>query len=139
MNQKYSTVASVQSGNGRAPGDVHEFTVLPGGTALMTIFQPRPYDLSPYGVNQQIGWVVDGIFQEIDISSGKVLFEWSALDHVPLNQTYNSLGSNAEAGFGNTTALAWDYLFVPLTLVYFSAYIKPATSTQSTKIPMETT
>jgi hypothetical protein len=114
MDQKYKTIASVQSGLGRAPSDVHEFTVLPGGTALTTIFQPRPYDLTSFGVSQPIGWVIDGIFQEIDISTGKVLFEWRALDHVPLNETYNPLGGNADAGFGNTTAQAWDYLFVSL-------------------------
>jgi hypothetical protein len=114
MDQHYRTIVSVQSGQGRAPADVHEFTVLPGGTALMTIFQPTPYDLTSFGVNQPIGWVIDGIFQEIDIATGEVLFQWRALDHVPFNETYNLLGSNADAGFGNTTAQAWDYLFVSL-------------------------
>jgi hypothetical protein len=114
MDQNYKTVASVQSGLGRAPADVHEFTVLPGGTALMTIFQPTPYDLTSFGVNQPIGWVINGIFQEIDIRTGQVLFEWRSLDHVSLNETYNYLASNADAGFGNTTAQAWDYLFVYL-------------------------
>lgn len=114
MDQHYKTIASVQSGLGRAPADVHEFTVLPGGTALMTIFQPRPYDLTSFGVSQPIGWVIDASFQEIDIGTGEVLFEWRALDHVALNETYNYLGSNADAGFGNTTAQAWDYLSVLL-------------------------
>ena len=117
MDQHYNTIASVQSGNGRAPSDVHEFTVLPGGTALMTIFQPRPYDLSSFGVNQPIGWVIDGTFQEVDICTGEVIFEWRALDHVPLNETYNALGSNSDTGLGNSTAQAWDYLFVlPIVL-----------------------
>jgi hypothetical protein len=110
MDQHYNTIASVESGLGRASSDVHEFTVLPSGTALMTIYQPRAYDLTAFGVNQAIGWVIDGVFQEVDIDTGKVLFEWRSLDHVPLNETYNMLGSNADAGFGNTTALAWDYL-----------------------------
>jgi hypothetical protein len=121
MDQHYKTIASVQSGLGRAPSDVHEFTVLPGGTALMTIFQPRPYDLTQFGVNQPIGWVTDGVFQELDIRSGEVLFEWRALDHVLLNETYNYIGSNADAGFGNTTAQAWDYL-----CVYFHSPFLPA-------------
>lgn len=110
MDQHYNTIASVASGKGRAPQDVHEFTVLPSGTALMTIYQPRPYDLTSFGVNQPIGWVIDGVFQEVDIETGAVLFEWRSLDHVPLNETYNLLGSNSDAGTGNTTALAWDYL-----------------------------
>jgi len=110
MDNSYSTVLTVQSGLGRAPSDVHEFSVLPGGTALTTIFQPTPYDLTSFGVQQPIGWVVQGIFQEIDIWTGDVLFEWRSLDHVPLDQTYNPIGNNPEAGYGNTTALAWDYL-----------------------------
>lgn len=114
MNQQYQTIASVQSGLGRAPSDVHEFTVLPGGTALMTIFQPRPYDLTSFGVSQPIGWVIDGVFQEVDIRTGEVLFEWRSLDHVSLNETYNYIGSNADAGLGNTTAQGWDYLSVSL-------------------------
>jgi Arylsulfotransferase (ASST) len=110
MDDRYHTIASVSPGLGRTGSDVHEFTVLPGGTALTTIFQPTPYDLTSFGVKQSIGWVIDGIFQEINIQTGEVLFEWRSLDHVPLNETYNLLGSNSDAGTGNTTALAWDYL-----------------------------
>ena len=110
MDSRYKTIASVQSGLGRAPMDVHEFTVLPNGTALTTIFQPTPYDLTGFGLSQSIGWVVQGIFQEIDIHTGDVVFEWRSLDHVPLNETYNWIGSNSDAGLGNTTAQSWDYL-----------------------------
>lgn len=110
MDDHYHTIASVLPGLGRTSADVHEFTVLPGGTAITTIFQPTPYDLTSFGVKQPIGWVIDGIFQEIDIQTGEVLFEWRSLDHVGLNETYNLLGSNADAGTGNTTTLAWDYL-----------------------------
>jgi hypothetical protein len=110
MNNRYQTIGTVAPGLGRTSADVHEFTVLPGGTALTTIFQPTPYDLTSYGVNQPIGWVINGIFQEIDIQTGEVRFEWRSLDHVGLNETYNLLGSNSDAGTGNTTALAWDYL-----------------------------
>jgi hypothetical protein len=110
MDDRYHTIASVSPGLGRTSSDVHEFTVLQDGTALTTIFQPTPYDLTSFGVKQAIGWVINGIFQEIDIQTGEVLFEWRSLDHVPLNETYNLLGSNADAGTGNTTALAWDYL-----------------------------
>ena len=40
MDSTYRIVATVQSGNGRAPNDIHEFTVLPGGTAITTVFEP---------------------------------------------------------------------------------------------------
>ena len=75
MDSTFHIVATVQSGNGRAPNDIHEFTVLPGGTAITTVFEPVQYDLSAYGVSQPVGWVLEGIFQEIDIQTGEVLFE----------------------------------------------------------------
>ena len=75
MDSTFRIVATVQSGNGRAPNDINEFTVLPGGTAITTVFEPVQYDLSAYGVSQPVGWVLEGIFQEIDIQTGEVLFE----------------------------------------------------------------
>ena len=72
MDSTYRTAATV---HGRAPNDIHEFTVLPGCTAITTVFEPVQYDLSAYGVSQPVGWVLEGIFQEIDIQTGEVLFE----------------------------------------------------------------
>lgn len=43
--------------------------------------------------------------QEIDIASGKVLFEWSSLDHVPVTETYIPFS-------GGTTAAPFDYLHI---------------------------
>jgi hypothetical protein len=31
---------------------------------------------------------VDAVVQEIDIKTGLVLFEWHALDHIPLSASY---------------------------------------------------
>jgi hypothetical protein len=61
------------------PNDIHEFTVLPGNTAITTVFEPVQYNLSAYGVSQPVGWVLEGIFQEIDIQTSEVLFEWRPL------------------------------------------------------------
>ena len=109
MNENYETVASVQTGNGRASADIHEFSILPGGTALTTIFQPTQYDLTSYGVEQPVGWVTQGIFQEIDIDTGDVVFEWKSLDHTTPAESYNSIGLSS-AGDGITQGSGWDYL-----------------------------
>jgi hypothetical protein len=61
------------------PNDIHEFTVLPGDTTITTVFGPVQYNLSAYGVSQPVGWVLEGIFQEIDIQTSEVLFEWRPL------------------------------------------------------------
>ena len=114
MDSHYHTVQTVSSGFGRAPNDVHEFTVINGGsTAITTVFQPTQYDLASYGLvqpaDQPWGWVVEGIFQEIDIATGKVLFEWRSLDHTTPAQSYNDR-SSAGAGNGSSLSTIWDYL-----------------------------
>ena len=82
----YREITRVRAGNGYE-GDHHEFLVTPQGTALITIYNPLPWDLSPFGGLRE-GVVVDGIAQEIDIESGEVLFEWHSLDHVGLEESY---------------------------------------------------
>lgn len=114
MNSAYHTVQTVCSGFGRAPNDVHEFTVIDGGSsAITTIFEPTQYDLSSYGLiqpaNQPWGWVLQGVFQEIDIATGEVQFEWRSLEHTTPAQSYNDRAS-AGAGNGSTVSTVWDYL-----------------------------
>jgi len=112
QNNKYHTVQTVSSGLGRASTDTHEFTVLnEGKTAIVSIFQPSPYDLSSFRLDQPWGWVGEGIFQEIDVATGEVLFEWRSLDHAQTlpSQTYNTYGSNG-TNSGATVSLVWDYL-----------------------------
>ena len=60
---------------------LHEFLVTPQGDAY--IFAPSPAHLP--GVGKP---TVDSVVQEIDIKTGLVLFEWHALDHIPLSASY---------------------------------------------------
>ena len=133
MDSAYRTVAAVQSENGRAPNDIHEFAVPPGGTAITTVFEPVQYDLSAYGVSQPVGWVLEGIFQEIDIQTGEVLFEWRSLDYTDLSESYNERGSFSEGGDGLTIKTAWDYLYVDFWL---SLHCKDVRLTNFTAISM---
>ena len=59
MDSSYAFVKTVNSGLGRAPIDVHEFTLLDNGNAITTIFQPTQYDLSNYGLNQPVCVIPD--------------------------------------------------------------------------------
>jgi hypothetical protein len=45
-------------------------------------------DLSSVG-GPSNGTVLDSIVQEVDVKSGRVLFEWHSLDHIPLTDTYS--------------------------------------------------
>lgn len=109
LDDSYHAVETVMSGNGRSPPNIHEFTVLEGGTAIISIQQPVQYDLSALGVDPSATWIQDGIFQEIDIATGEVLFEWRSLDHVDPADSYSAI---ADADSGNATSLieSWDYL-----------------------------
>lgn len=77
--------------------------------ALLTTYTPVRRDLSDYGIssdNDQ-GWVIDCHMRSVDLSSGKVLFDWSSLDHVPLNE---SLVLPTGGINGLSQQFAWDYL-----------------------------
>jgi hypothetical protein len=74
-DHSYREIARVRAGNGYE-GDHHEFLITPEDTALITIYNKVP------------GYVLDGIVQEIDIETGKVLFEWHSLEHVGFEESY---------------------------------------------------
>ncbi|KAI9370404.1 ASST-domain-containing protein [Aspergillus egyptiacus] len=75
-------------------GDLHEFNITPEGTALVTVNDPIPSDLRPIG-GPEVGWILDAIFQELDLATGDLIFEWRASDHFPVNSTYESLPPGA--------------------------------------------
>jgi arylsulfotransferase ASST len=86
LDDSYREITRIRAGNGYR-GDHHEFLITSGDTALITIYNPVPGDLSPVG-GPKDGVVVQGICQELDIETGEVLFEWHSLDHVGLEETY---------------------------------------------------
>ena len=80
FNRAYQRIAIVKAGNGLAP-DPHEFFLTPQGDAYITA---NSRVLVPGHKGEVIDWVV----QEVEIKTGLVLFEWHALDHVPLSASY---------------------------------------------------
>ena len=81
----YHLVARVRAGHG-LEGDLHEFQLTPRGTAYMTVYHEVPADLSGIG-GPTHGYVYDSIVEEVDIATGRVVFEWHSLDHVPLAES----------------------------------------------------
>ena len=97
FDHSYQEIARIKAGNGRN-GDHHEFHVSPQDTALITSYDPVPWDLSSIGgLKNDVVW--QGIVQEIDIESGEVLFEWHSLDHVGIDETYGTLSQDGRPGF----------------------------------------
>jgi hypothetical protein len=96
FDHSYREIARLSAGNGYN-GDHHEFLISPQDTALITIYDPVPWDLSSIGglKNDRV-W--QGIVQELDIESGEVLFEWHSLEHVGLDDTYATVSQDGRPG-----------------------------------------
>jgi Arylsulfotransferase (ASST) len=89
----YTPIAAVHAGNGLY-ADLHDFEITPQGTAWITAFAPQHRDLSPLG-GMRDGLLDDGVIQEIDIKTGLVMFEWHALGHVAISDTYMNIPHGA--------------------------------------------
>ena len=92
LNRHYQTIHTVSPGNGlKSQGaDSHEFMLGHQGkeaTAFIEIWQPTQANLTSIG-GPPNGEVYDWIIQEIDIATGKVIWEWHALGHVPVKDSY---------------------------------------------------
>jgi hypothetical protein len=79
-NSHYQQIATVHAADGLDVG-LHEFLITNNGDAW--IIASSPVNLP--GVNKP---TIDSVVQEIDIKTGLVLFDWDALDHVPLSESY---------------------------------------------------
>ena len=88
-NQDYTDVAHVRAGNGQQ-ADLHDFQLTPQGTALITAYDPIRCNLSSVG-GPTDGAVTDGLLQEIDVKTGLVMFQWSSIDHVAIDESYEGI------------------------------------------------
>jgi hypothetical protein len=86
FDDSYREIARVQAGNGYR-GDLHEFSITPQDTALLTAYTETQTDLSGIG-GPKDGMAWGGIAQELDIETGEVLFEWHSLEHVGVEESY---------------------------------------------------
>ncbi|MGN6169716.1 MAG: arylsulfotransferase family protein, partial [Solirubrobacteraceae bacterium] len=83
VNQAYQRVATVRGAEGYS-ADLHEFQLTNDGTALITAFSPVKADLSSVG-GPRNGRVLESIVQEIDVRTGRLVWAWHALGHVPVS------------------------------------------------------
>ena len=101
-NDHYQQIATVQAGGGYS-ADGHEFLITPWNTALIVIYTTATANLTSInGPADQS--VIDGIVQEVNIRTGKVLFEWDSADHVPYSQSEQPLPAAA--------ATPWDWFHI---------------------------
>jgi hypothetical protein len=109
-DSSYHVIAHVHAGHGYF-ADQHTFLLTPQNTALIEAYHQTRRDLRSAGGSRS-GAVYDGIVQEIDLSTGRVLFEWHSLDHVPVADSYETAPHNPNTPYDyfhiNSVGLAPD-------------------------------
>ncbi|KAK5174743.1 uncharacterized protein LTR77_001826 [Saxophila tyrrhenica] len=108
LDQSYTEIAHFQVANfGDNMGDIHEFEITADDTALVAIYTAIPYDLSPSG-GPEDGWLFECTFQELNIETGELVFQWNSTTHVGIEESYNPLPSDV----GTSEDAPWDYFHI---------------------------
>lgn len=90
--------------------DLHESFITDRGTIIVTAVNITQIDLTPVN-GPADGWIYDDLFFEIDISTGEILFRWSALEHgIPLNETKVVPGGGTGTGNNQSDPFDWFHM-----------------------------
>jgi Arylsulfotransferase (ASST) len=106
LDSHYRQVAVVKGGNG-LKADLHDFTLTPEGTALITAYATKTADLSSLG-GAKNGQVLESVVQEIDVASGKVLLQWNSLEHVPLAKSQTKPAAKGAFDYFHVNSVSLD-------------------------------
>lgn len=94
LDKSYLLFREIKAANGLM-ADLHDFRITPAGTALITVYEIVHRDLAEVG-KQHTGPVWDCLIQEIDLETGLAVFQWRALDHWNLIDSYRDIGGDGE-------------------------------------------
>jgi hypothetical protein len=81
MDSAYRKIAVVRAKGGYRM-DFHDFTITPQGTALFDCYKRVHQDTSGVPGGSEDDKVIRGVIQEVDLATGKLLFQWVANDHI---------------------------------------------------------
>ena len=85
LDSSYRELVRFSAVDGRH-GDLHEFVITPHGTALVTSNETVAWNLASAGGSRR-GQVVGGVVQELELPSGRLVWEWRSLEHVSVDET----------------------------------------------------
>ena len=85
VNQNYKIVAKLTGQDGWIFSP-HEFVITGGHFAWVTAYKNVPKDLVPYG-GVLNGTLTDTAVQEYDLNTGKLVYSWDAVEHIPLSES----------------------------------------------------
>jgi hypothetical protein len=101
-DQRYQRIAQVRAANGYQ-ADLHEFVLTDEGTALFTCYGRGTADLSAFG-GPRHGKYFYGVVQEVEVATGKLLFQWRSDRHVGFGASYQHVSPQQTE--------AWDYFHI---------------------------
>ena len=112
-SSSYQVLHTIRAVGGQM-ADFHDFYITPQNTALISIYRRHSgVDLRAVG-GQASGYLVSGVVQEIDIVTGKLLWQWDSWDHphprVALTETYQQFGVGD--GGNGTHAAPFNYFHI---------------------------
>ena len=116
---------------------LHEFQFTDNGTAIISVYEDIPFDLSPIG-GPRNGILRDAVFQEIDLETSNATYQWRASDHFDLADTMIEYESNQGE---ESRPFDWFHLDSILKVCSSSVSYPSGSTTKriSTRIQMATT
>jgi hypothetical protein len=102
-DMSFNQIARLSAVGGLTP-DLHELVLTTEGTALMTSYHTEAANLSTVG-GPKNGYVLASTALEVDVATGKLLWSWESLDHVPISATYQKFS-------GGTKQQPFDYFHI---------------------------
>jgi hypothetical protein len=112
-DESLTMVKQVKTQNGYAGLDQHESALAYNGTAsLSMIYNTERADLSAFNITTGIGWLQNCILQKLDVDTNELLFEWSAFEHVGLDEAMVQPNTTEVVGTGLSATSPWDYFHV---------------------------
>jgi predicted lipoprotein with Yx(FWY)xxD motif len=84
-SEQYRQVKKITAQNGFI-ADPHELILTPNGTAIFPAVKDVTANLTAYG-GSATGQYEDNAVQEIDLKTGKLVFQWDLATHIPLSQS----------------------------------------------------
>ncbi len=100
----YREITRVQAANGRKM-DLHEFQLTPQGTALFFADAAVPAP-AVAGATPPPWPVLDCAIQEVDVATGKLLWEWHSIDHIAVDETYVQGSQGQVLDYVHTNAIS---------------------------------
>jgi Arylsulfotransferase (ASST) len=85
-DKTFNTIKTVSAGNGLTM-DLHEFTITSSGAGLATAYHETTANLTAVKGAKQ-GRIATCHAQVLDLATGKATFDWNALEHVAVQESY---------------------------------------------------